>query len=209
MAVLIAMQPRALVRLLRIGATGLILASLSAPVRSASESTGREHQIKAAALYNIIAFTDWPDTAFSTPDAPLVLAVLGQGPIASLLDQFVENETWRGRRIEIRKISSSTQATGCHVLYIARSAHGSWRTVAGQLARQPILTVSDEGNFAQQGGIVQLATDRNRLLLIVNLPAARTAGISISSKVLRLAQVLDSRAPLRPSRTCRFAARWR
>jgi hypothetical protein len=186
------MQPRARSRLLRVGLAGSVLAALAISVRSAPASPGREYQIKAAALYNVISFTDWPETAFPTPDAPLVVAVLGQGPIAALLDQFVENETWRGRRIEIRRINSSGEARGCHVLYIARSAHGNWRTLAGQFATKPILTISDEGNFAQQGGIVQLATDRNRLLLIVNLTAARAAGISISSKVLRLAQVLDS-----------------
>ena len=192
MAVLIAMQSRARSRLLRVGLAGWVLAALAISVRSAPVSPGREYQIKAAALYNVISFTDWPDTAFPTPNSPLVVAVLGEGPIAALLDQFVENETWHGRRIEIRRINSSAEARGCHVLYIARSAHGTWRTLAGQFATQPILTISDEGNFAQQGGIVQLAIDRNRLLLIVNLPAARAAGISISSKVLRLAQVLDS-----------------
>jgi hypothetical protein len=196
MALLIAMQPRVMLpRLLRVCTAGCILALFAAPFAVPAVNSNREHQIKAAALYNIIAFTDWPETAFASPDAPLVLAIVGQGPIASLLGEFIENETWHGRRIQIRRVNSVAEARGCHVLFLARSAQGSWRNVGGQVAAQPILSVSDEGNFAREGGIVQLAIDRNRLLLIVNLAAARRAGISISSKVLRLAQVLDDRAP--------------
>ena len=55
---------------------------------------------------------------------------------------------------------------------------------------RPILTVGVEEGFAQQGGVVQFAVDRNKLRLVVNLRSARANGITISSKVLRLAEVI-------------------
>jgi hypothetical protein len=155
----------------------------------------REHQIKAAALCNIIAFTEWPAPAFATPESPLVFGVLGVGPIESLLDEFLANETWQGRPVKLRRLRSPAEARVCHVLFVARSEHARWPALAKVCARLPILTVSDAENFARQGGIVQLAVERNKLQLIVNLGAVRSSGLVISSKVLRLANVIGDSTP--------------
>lgn len=151
-----------------------------------------EHQIKAAALCNIISFTDWPATAFQTPDAPLVIGVLGQGPIAALLGDFIAAEVWHGRRVELRPLASVAEAHSCHVLYVDRNEHPRWRTISSQFAGRPILTVGDEENFARDGGIVQLAINRNKLQIIVNRRVVQASGLIISSKVLRLAEMVDS-----------------
>lgn len=161
------------------------------PLRPATTPALEEFQIKAAALYNIIGFIEWPATAFASPESPLVVGVLGHGPTAALLSDFVEAETWRGRRVILRTLTSSSEAKTCHVVYIALSENGRWRTIRSQFAGKPILTVSDGENFARQGGIIQLATERNKLRLIVNLGVARATGLAISSKVLRLAEIID------------------
>ena len=155
----------------------------------------QEPAIKAAGLFKIISFIEWPPEAFATPDAPLVVGVLGHGPIADLVPAFSENETWNGRRVVVRKIDSTAAAQECHVVFIARSEHAEWTFIRQQFARRPILTVSDASQFARSGGVVQLATARNRLHLVINLSAARAAGITISSKVLRLAEVIGDARP--------------
>ena len=59
-----------------------MLAVLSASVSAASalgaldRSVG-EYQVKAAYLYNLAKFVEWPSSAFETPDAPLVRAAHG------------------------------------------------------------------------------------------------------------------------------------
>ena len=168
---------------------------LVSPAPAASAPSLREHQIKAAALYNVIAFTGWPATSFGAPDAPLVLGMFGEGPIASLLGDFVENESHHGRRIILKPVATLAEARSCHVLFVARSEHDRWRSISSQFARLPILTVSDAENFARQGGVVQFGIERNKLRLTVNLGVARGSGLTVSSKVLRLAEVLDDPTP--------------
>lgn len=170
----------------------LILAGLpSLPIVAAVPPT-REYQIKAAAIYNIIAFTEWPASSFSSPESPLVIGILGEGPIAALLNEFGANETWQGRKVVLRRLSTPAEAQACHVLFVARSETPRWRTLSSQLAGRPILTIADAEDFARQGGVVQFAVDRNKIRLIVNLGVARSVGLTISSKVLRLANVIDS-----------------
>jgi hypothetical protein len=178
----------------RRGAAVAIVA-LTLITRGAPAAPLREPEIKAAALYNIIAFTGWPDTSFASPDAPLIVGVLGQGPVTGLLGDLVTSESWHGRRVLLRNFSSAAEARSCHVLYVARSEHSRWRALSSQFARLPILTVADADNFARQGGIVQIGIERNKLRLTVNLGAARTSGVAISSKVLRLAEVIDEIRP--------------
>jgi hypothetical protein len=171
----------------------MLIASVTALSAHAASSDIREHQLKAAAVYNIVAFTEWPATAFASTDAPLVIGVFGRGPVAALLDYHLANETWQGRRITLRQITSAADARSCHVLYVSPSQLAAWQNFAGQSARLPLLTVSDADNFASQGGIAQLAIERNELRLIVNVGVARACGLTISSKVLRLARVIDDR----------------
>ena len=151
--------------------------------------------MKAAAFYNIVTFTDWPASSFTSSDAPLVIGILGQGPVATVLDALVANETWHGRRVIVKHFAAPAAARNCHVLFIARSEQGRWRTISRHFAKRPVLTVSDVDDFARQGGVVQLGVDRNKLHLIVNMTAARNNGLTISSKVLRLAEVIDESAP--------------
>jgi hypothetical protein len=172
-----------------------VMARGSQALAATSPGTIREHEVKAAAFYNILGFTEWPATSFASPETPLVIGVLGQGPVASLLEDLLTGESWRGHRIVLRRISTAADAKGCHVVYIAVSERAQWRAISHQFYKLPILTIGDSDNFAAQGGVVQLGVERNRLHLIVNLHVARAGGLVISSKVLRLAQVIDERSP--------------
>jgi hypothetical protein len=185
-----------ILRLMGQAALSAFLVAVAGPLTHAADANGtREHEMKAAALCNTIAFTEWPAKAFASADAALVVGVLGSGPVPALLDGLLANETWQGRKFILQRLSNPADARFCHALYVAPSEHNRWLAVAPQLARLPILTMSDAEGFARRGGLVQFAIERNKLRLTVNLSATRTSGITISSKVLRLATVLEDKAP--------------
>jgi hypothetical protein len=166
---------------------------LFAPVLGGAANPTREHRLKAAAFFNIIAFTEWPATAFASEDSPLVVGMLGQGDVPALLEEFLAHETWRGRQISLRRLASPIEARTCHVVYVAEQRR--WGTLSRQIAGLPVLTVSDAENFAHQGGMIQFAMQRKKLRLVVNLRATRDCGLTISSKVLRFADVIHASDP--------------
>ena len=43
-----------------------------------SSQSPSEYQIKAAFLYNFTQFVDWPPEAFASPDAPMIIGLLGE-----------------------------------------------------------------------------------------------------------------------------------
>jgi hypothetical protein len=187
-------QPGTFASRASIGRLAIIFGVLSlVALRAASvPAPTREYEVKAAALYNIIAFTDWPESAFKSPDAPLVVAVFGRGLILNALADLVQNEAWRGRQIVIERNPLVADAKSAHVVFISRTEQARWPFIRGQLAGKPVLIVSDADDFARDGGTVQFTIERNKLRLVVNLTAARAAQLQISSRVLRLAEVIGT-----------------
>jgi hypothetical protein len=52
------------------------------------------------------------------------------------------------------------------------------------------LTVSDIEDASQRGVMIQLATRNSRIRLLINVESARNAGLTISSNLLRPAQIV-------------------
>jgi hypothetical protein len=152
----------------------------------------RQNEFKAAALYNLVIFADWPEEGFTSPEAPLVIGVWGEGPVATLLPGLVKGEKWRGRPIALKHYTSPPEAGDCHVLFIARSAQGNWASIRETLPKKYLLTVSDLDQFAANGGGVQISFQNNKLHLSVNLGVTRQAGITLSSRLLRLSEVIGN-----------------
>ncbi len=50
--------------------------------------------------------------------------------------------------------------------------------------------MSDGENFAKRGGMIQFVNDKNRIRLRINLEAAQAANVVISSKLLRVAEIV-------------------
>ncbi|QYM77908.1 YfiR family protein [Horticoccus luteus] len=172
------------------------LLRVAAPFARADDSAiSRENALKAAALYNLIPFIDWPSAGFPSPDSPVIIGVLGRDPFGRLLDGLVENERYHGHPIRVVRFSTAESVGLCHVLFIARAAGPqNWPRATIDFEHRPILTVSDVDDFASHGGSIQFFIARNHLRMIINLMAVRSAGLSVSSKLLRLAEVIPENA---------------
>ena len=57
-----------------------------------------------------------------------------------------------------------------------------------------VLTVGETEGFASQGGIVNFKLEGGRVHLEINIDAAAQAKLRISSKVLNLAQIVNTSA---------------
>jgi len=149
-----------------------------------------EYEIKAAIVFNLTQFIEWPAKAFSAPDAPLVIGVLGQNPFNKSLDRVAEGETVQKRSVVI-KYGETVDALGpVHILYISRSETRRIPEIVKSAKGKSTLTVSDVERFAQNGGMVNLVTAGERVRMVVNPRAIEDAGLRASSKLLRIAELV-------------------
>ncbi|MGH7544657.1 MAG: YfiR family protein, partial [Gemmatimonadota bacterium] len=157
---------------------------------AAQASRAPESQVKAVFLFNFAQFVEWPPEAFAGPDTPLVIGVLGADPFEGFLDRTVLGEELRGRPFQVRRYRSADEITTCHILFIGARDGERVEQILRRLATRPILTVGDEDRFTERGGMIRFVTDQNRIRLRINVEAAQAAGLTISSKLLRLAEIV-------------------
>jgi hypothetical protein len=146
-----------------------------------------EYQLKAVFLFNFSQFVDWQPAAAQTP---LLIGILGDDPFGTFLDETVRGERVGVRPIEIRRYRELSEIEACNILFISRSENERVGQILAALQNRPILTVSDGEEFAQRGGMIQFVNDKNRIRLRINLEAAQAANVVISSKLLRVAEIV-------------------
>ncbi len=157
----------------------------------AAPSSPTEYQVKAAFLYNFAKFVEWPAEALSE-GGPFVIGILGEDPFGSLIDEAVAGKTVREKRIIVKRLSKIEEAVDSHILFISDSERENVSRILKQLGHAPVLTVSDLGRFAEQGGMVQLVTEQNRVRFAINVAVVERAGLKPSSQLLKLARIINS-----------------
>ncbi len=158
-----------------------------APARAAQPN---EYALKAVFLYNFCRFIDWPDAAFSSPTDPLVIGVLGENPFGTLLEEAVSDETFRGRNIRIESYRSAREIGRCQLLFVSASESARLPETLAAVAGRSVVTVGETENFVEHGGMIALVADRNRVRLLINPGLLRAARLEVSSKLLRVAEIV-------------------
>ena len=154
-----------------------------------------EHELKALFLFNFASFVTWPPQAFESRASPIRYCVTGDGALTRALRQLLRGERIKGRPLALRTLSDGQAAGACHVLYLPSQSPDPFPDLLADVAEKPALTVSDRREFVATGGMVALIRDRSRVRPIINLEAARNAGLRISSKLLRLSIVTNTSEP--------------
>lgn len=166
-----------------------------AALASAQESRMAEYQIKAVFLFNFAHFVEWPADAFPSPQAPLIIGVLGADPFGPYLAQAISGETANRRSLVLQHFREVEDITACHILYISSSESPRLDRVLSALKGRSILTVGEEDGFVRRGGVVRFRTENNKIRFSISLDSARDARLSISSKLLRTAEVIGADSP--------------
>jgi hypothetical protein len=152
----------------------------------------REYQVKAVFLYNFCQFVEWPAKAFAHEDDPLIIGILGENPFDNYLEETVKGEKASGHLLEVRHFQQVSQIRECHILFINVTGKDEVKKVISTLASRNILTVSEITNFTKQGGIVRFFTEDNRTRIRINLEAAKKAELTINSKLLKVADIVNA-----------------
>lgn len=162
----------------------LILA-LVLPLAAQAQRDAPEPELKAAILANMMMFIDWPEQG-GQPRDRVSVCHLGDSPVAAALLRL-DGRVVRGRPLRVQRVEDG-QVEQCHAVYLAPAEmlrpEGPIRSARG------VLLAGDAPGFLARGGMVNLELVGGRVVFDIDLRAARGAGLSISSKALRLARIV-------------------
>ena len=171
--------------------TLMMMSLLVAGPAPAQRAPFDEREVKAVFLFNFVQFVDWPSQAFSSAESPIVIGVLGDDPFGALLDEVVQGEKVRGRRLTVARFRHVEDIKSCHVLFVSPSEAGMYEHILTTLRAQPTLTVGETPMFTRRG-MIRFVTEQNRVRLEVNIDAAKSVGLTISSNLLRSARIVSA-----------------
>jgi hypothetical protein len=143
-----------------------------------------EPAAKAAFLFNVGRFAEWPDMPASGP----IVFCVPDADVAEALESVARGRLVRDRPVLVRRPRSDSEHRDCSLLYTTRQDRASAGRLLETLGNAPVLTVSDQRGFAELGGMVEVFIDDGRLAFIVNRAAVGRAGLRLSAQLLRLAR---------------------
>lgn len=163
------------------------------PLASAASSSTKldEYKIKAVFLFNFTQLVSWPEDAFATDDSPLTVCVLGDNPFDGKLAKILHGESREGRPLTLKQLDTITPIDHCHILFVGESARQHFVAIRDQLSGAAVLTVGDYDEFIADGGMIELAHKKKRMYFKVNLTRTKRHSVFPSSKLLRLAVIVD------------------
>ncbi|HEX4342178.1 MAG TPA: YfiR family protein [Verrucomicrobiae bacterium] len=157
----------------------------------AQPSSAKEYQIKAAFLYNFSQFVDWPTNTFSDAQSPLVIGIIGDDPFGGYLDELVKGEKINNHPLAVQHYHDAGEIKDCHILFVSASEAARLAGILDSLKGRDILTVGDMNGFARDGGMIRFITENGKIRFRVCVETAKAAHLTISSKLLRSAEIVQ------------------
>jgi hypothetical protein len=170
----------------------LILPIGIGPGLAAANPAHGEYEVKAAFLLNFARLVEWPAASFSSPHAPLVLAVLADDDVGDSIERGVRGKAVGSHPVQMVRLSRSEDVEGSHIVFVSSGDRDRDRRVIKAALGKSVLTVGDASDFVRHGGIINFFIKDQKVRFAINRQAADNAGLRISSRLLRLARVVSS-----------------
>jgi hypothetical protein len=154
----------------------------------AQELVQSEARLKSAFIFNFAKFVEWPADAFSEPNSPLVVCIVGQESLAAELAQLIQGKSANGRPVVVRRFAVGQELRPCHILFISAKNEGSLSQILKAARGASVLTVGETEGFIKAGGIIRFIAVKDRLQFEISSASAEHSGLKISSRLMRLAR---------------------
>ncbi len=159
----------------------MILMSSSIAMGADTKITATKTQLRALFIQKIPKYVLWPEQEDPAKDSkegtPYTVATIDK---ESLLPYFNKPESFKLVRWPV---------ANCQVLFLDSKNPRVIAAIIQRVKDKPILTIGQNPDFMRMGGIINFVESGSRMKLQVNICAARKAGLTISSKLLKLSEI--------------------
>ena len=177
-------------RLLTLVAIASILIAVgSSGARAAQEQGERvsEAQVKAAFLFNVVKFVQWPPS--DLPSDTVVIGLVARDSFRRALEGVANGKTVNGRSIVVRELRAEEDARGCHVVFFDEASDAPRRSgILRRVRDGAVLTVGESTKFMTEGGLVRLYIEGDRLRFQIDSVGVQLSGLKVSAQLMSLAK---------------------
>lgn len=170
----------------------VVLVCASLPLKLFADTSTNEYELKAALIYKLSKFVEWPASATPKNATQFGICILGNDPVGNTL-KSLDGRTVVDQVISVYHLHRQGPIQNhCQMLFISKSEGSSLDEILKSVDKKPVLTIGDSKDFAKSGGMIQFATKANRISFEINLASAKRSRIKIASQLLSLATIVNS-----------------
>ena len=162
----------------------LTITSAFSCVAAAQNPVVSEQDLKAAYLYHFIQFTEWP--AITAAEKAFTICADAKHSLLPTLQKLLEKQV-HGATLYV--MTDFTSLERCSVLLA--SADRINTKIRDQAVQFHVLTISDDTAVSSEDVVISLKLRDGRVVFSINKNRAEMSGLTISSRLLRLAETVQ------------------
>lgn len=152
-----------------------------------------EYLLKAVFIEKFTRFIEWPEHhQFADSTQSFIIGILGENPFEVDLRTLFQNQSIKGKTVEIRYYRDIDEISGCDLLFISKSEEDHIQRIIDHLDEKPILTIGDSDAFSGTGVIINLFIADNKIRFEIDEQAVHRAGFHVSYLLLKEAVIVNS-----------------
>lgn len=155
------------------------------PDSSAQNPT--QEAVKAAYLFKLKNYVEWPTRLSSPSNGRAVIGVIGADEVFDALRHMPAMRDPASSGVTVRKVSAGESLEGLHILFVGESAWRRASSLVAEARRHSILIVSESEGAVFTGSIVNFRLVDERVRLEISLESAEKSNLRLSSQILALA----------------------
>lgn len=144
-------------------------------------------RVKAEYLYRFLGYVEFPRSALPRADSPLVIAIANADAVYDALADTLSMRTVGVRVVQRRKLAPGDSLAGVHLLF-SGAKDPAQDPFVYQARLAPVLLVTDAPSGLAAGAVFNFLMLGDQLRFEVSLEAASRASLTVSSRVLVLAE---------------------
>jgi len=163
----------------------VLLAGIFSYNVSFAASTSEIQSLTIAFLYNFMKLSEWPSGVESNE---ITLCVTEGRDFGEELES-IQGKLIQNKALRVKRLALGDNPLACQLLFLPSEEKPirlhEWLKL---IEYKPVLSVSDTPGFLDQGGMINLVNEDNRLQFEVNLELVEKVGIEMSSQMLKIAR---------------------
>lgn len=158
-----------------------------------AQAATSEDSLKAAFLYNFAKYVEWPTDAF--PTGTLRICLYTDAHFSHTIDEIIEGESIGGRPVTRLLMPAIPDVPRqCNVLFVNAKERPRIEALLASVRGSSVLTVGEGSDFIRDGGMFAFIKEQDRVRFDINTMEAERAGLTVSSRLLRLARHVVTRS---------------
>ncbi|HNP49720.1 MAG TPA: YfiR family protein [Bacteroidia bacterium] len=150
-------------------------------------SQSNEADIKAMFLFNFIKYVEWPKEQEASV---FKIGIVGKSSVSDALQKVIAMKKKEGKKLELVQLNPENAPT-CQLVFVTAGEESHGEMWAKQYQGRGVLLVSEESEHSEKWAAINLVKVENKIRFVINLSAAKSGGIKISSQLSSLAILVN------------------